>query len=310
MVDINQRPLQSVSVVMNCYNGAKHLREAIDSVYAQTYENWEIIFWDNASTDTSAEIAKTYDSKLRYFRGEKTIPLGAARSKALEQCNGQYIAFLDVDDLWLPQKLEVQVQEMQENPESIVCYSDGYDMYDEEKSPKKFSSYPNVKIFEGDVFNKLIISNFINWQTVLINKELAVGNLYFNEELNFAEDHELLLRLSLQGKVSFSPEPLIYYRLHENNMSHDISMIIRESKLIYHIFRKEISIRGININKARARLYGTVVMKAIRNREDYRQYSNYLLQYPNFQNIIVFVLIKLRMVFLFNIMLRGYPTKA
>ena len=102
--------MPTVSVIMNCFNGEKYLREAIDSVYAQTYKNWEIIFWDNASTDNSAEIAKSYDEKLRYFRGEKTVPLYAARNLALKQAKGKYIAFLDCDDYWLPQKLERQVE--------------------------------------------------------------------------------------------------------------------------------------------------------------------------------------------------------
>ena len=79
----NNQPL--VCVIMNCYNGEKYLREAIDSVYAQSYKNWEIIFWDNLSTDSSAKIAKSYDSKLRYFVGQETIPLGAARNKALSK---------------------------------------------------------------------------------------------------------------------------------------------------------------------------------------------------------------------------------
>ena len=99
-----------VSILMNCYNGEKYLREAIDSVYAQTYENWEIIFWDNASTDNSEKIAQSYGSKLRYFKGSKTITLGAARNKAIEQCNGDLIAFLDVDDFWLPNKLMAQIR--------------------------------------------------------------------------------------------------------------------------------------------------------------------------------------------------------
>ena len=84
----------------------------------------------------------------------------------------------------------------------------------------------------------MIILNFINWQTVLINKKLAGDNLYFNETLTFAEDHEILLRLSLLGDVTFSPEPLIYYRIHENNMSRDYELILDESEKIFHIFRK------------------------------------------------------------------------
>ena len=90
---------------MNCYNGEKYLREAIDSIYAQIYENWEIIFWDNNSIDNSAEIAKTHDNKLKYFKGNHTVPLGAARKKAFEKASGEWIGFLDTDDYWYFQKL-------------------------------------------------------------------------------------------------------------------------------------------------------------------------------------------------------------
>ena len=113
----------TVSVIMNCLNCSKYLREAIDSVYAQTYKNWEIIFWDNASTDNSAEIAKSYDEKLRYFRGEKTVPLYAARNLALKQAKGKYIAFLDCDDYWLPQKLERQVEIFESDKNIGLVYS-------------------------------------------------------------------------------------------------------------------------------------------------------------------------------------------
>ena len=75
-----------VSVIMNCLNGEKYLREAIETVYAQTYSNWEIIFWDNASSDGSAAVAQSYrDGRLRYFRGDTTVPLGHARNLAIQQ---------------------------------------------------------------------------------------------------------------------------------------------------------------------------------------------------------------------------------
>ena len=284
-----------VSVVMNCYNGEKYLREAIDSVYAQTYQNWEIIFWDNKSQDRSAEIAKSYDSKLHYFKGENTITLGAARNKALEKCNGDYITFLDVDDLWMSGKLEIQMQTMKNKPNSILYYSDGYNLYDEQKTKKKFSSHPNVNFYDGAIFNKLILLNFINWQTVLINKSLANDDLYFNETLTFAEDYEILLRLSLLGDVTFSPEPLIYYRTHEKNMSRDYELILDESEKIFKLFNKEIVERGINIDKAKSRIYGSIVLKLINANGDYKKYTKYLLKYPNFQNLIVYLLIKLHL---------------
>ena len=95
---------------MNCFNGEKHLREAIKSVINQTYQNWEIIFWDNVSVDRSSKIIKSYDDlRIKYFLAKKNIPLGGARNKAIQKCNGDFIAFLDVDDLWFPEKLSLQI---------------------------------------------------------------------------------------------------------------------------------------------------------------------------------------------------------
>ena len=97
-----------VSVVMNCYNGEKFLKEALDSVYSQTYQNWEIIFWDNCSTDNSRCIAGSFDLRLKYYKSSEIINLGAARKSAVEKCSGVFIAFLDVDDKWFSKKLEIQ----------------------------------------------------------------------------------------------------------------------------------------------------------------------------------------------------------
>ena len=84
-----------VSVIMNCYNGDRFLRKAIDSVYCQTYDNWEIIFWDNASTDSSTAIAKSYDKKIKYFKSFETTLLGEARVKATEKAKGDYFKSLN-----------------------------------------------------------------------------------------------------------------------------------------------------------------------------------------------------------------------
>jgi len=88
--------MPKISVIMNCYNGARFVKEAIDSVYAQTFKDWEIVFWDNASTDGTAEIARSYDSRLRYFRAERNTPLGRARNLAMERATGDWIAFVSV----------------------------------------------------------------------------------------------------------------------------------------------------------------------------------------------------------------------
>ena len=100
-----------VSVIINCFNGEEFLREAIDSVLAQTYTHWEIIFWDNQSTDATAEIVKSYtDSRIRYYYAPNHTPLGEARNLAVEKTKGEYINFLDADDIWMPNKLEEQIK--------------------------------------------------------------------------------------------------------------------------------------------------------------------------------------------------------
>ena len=100
-----------VSIIINCFNGEEYLREALESVISQTYKNWEIIFWDNQSTDKSAEIFKSYqDSRLKYYLASShTKILYEARNYALKKATGDFIAFLDADDYWLPDKLEKQI---------------------------------------------------------------------------------------------------------------------------------------------------------------------------------------------------------
>ena len=99
-----------VSVIMNVRNGAANLSEAIESVLAQTFSDWELIFWDDRSTDDSARIAAGYeDARIRYFLSPEDAPLGRVRDMAIRQAQGEWLAFLDQDDLWMPDKLEKQM---------------------------------------------------------------------------------------------------------------------------------------------------------------------------------------------------------
>ena len=108
---------------MNCYNGENYIKESVNSVINQTYNNWEIIFWDNVSTDSSSKIIKSYnDPRIKYFYAEKNIPLGGARNKAIEKSNGKYLAFLDVDDLWFPEKLSLQIPLFEKNSKVGLVY--------------------------------------------------------------------------------------------------------------------------------------------------------------------------------------------
>ena len=108
---------------MNCYNGEKYLSESIKSVLSQTYQNWELIFWDNKSDDKSAEIFKIYkDKRFKYFYANEHTSLYKARNLAIEKSKGDFISFLDVDDLWANNKLELQIPYFN-NPDVGVVFS-------------------------------------------------------------------------------------------------------------------------------------------------------------------------------------------
>jgi glycosyltransferase involved in cell wall biosynthesis len=230
--------MPKVSVIMNCYNGEKYLREAIDSIYAQTFKDWEIIFWDNCSTDSSPDIAKSYDSRLRYFRAETFTSLGIARNKAVGQAEGEYIAFLDCDDLWLPGKLELQMPLFEKDRDTILIYSN-YLIRDLLINREYAAFNPPKDFHSGMITRYLCKKNFIGFQTVIIRKDaLQRLDTVFDNGLMYATDFDLYLRLSLQGKFDFTPETLVAYRKHKSNftyskrhiIAHDFSYLLEKYK--------------------------------------------------------------------------------
>ncbi len=116
-------PLDSplVSIIINCFNGEKYLKETLVSVLNQSYKNWEIIFWDNQSIDKSKSIFNSFsDKRFKYFYAEQHTPLYKARNLAIEKSNGELIAFIDTDDLWEKNKLELQVSLFANSKISLV----------------------------------------------------------------------------------------------------------------------------------------------------------------------------------------------
>jgi glycosyltransferase involved in cell wall biosynthesis len=206
-----------VSVIMNCFNGAEYLREAIDSVYSQTFSNWEIIFWDNASNDDSPKIARSYDSKLRYFRGEKTVPIGEARNYALQKTRGQYIAFLDCDDLWYPSKLEKQVPFFKNNPEVGVVYSDCNII--DENGQITMQDIMNGQFYEGNVFEHMFKNMIVPaWPTVVMRKS-SIDDVGMFANYSRADDLDILLKIAYVSSFAAAKETLASYRVNSNQLS-------------------------------------------------------------------------------------------
>ena len=208
-----------VSVVVNCYNGEKYLKEALDSIYAQTYQNWEIIFWDNASTDRTAEIAKSYDKKLKYYRSLKTTILGEARVQATKRAKGKYLAFLDSDDLWLPDKLKKQVSLFSEGLNEIGFVYGRTRISFSENSQSGFIIREGERLPEGDLFEKMANEDFVVFSSVMVDREKFFKCGGFPAHFLNSTDFYILMRLAKNYKCLAEQDLCSVYRLHKTNLS-------------------------------------------------------------------------------------------
>ncbi len=200
---------------MNCYNSARYLAAAIDSVYAQTFTDWEIIFFDNCSTDESPKIAQSRDARLKYFRNAETVPLGAARNLAMARAAGEYIAFLDCDDLWCPEKLARQVSAMEADPKAMMVYSDALFFYDQGRS---FRLYPRGNAPRGDIFRSLLRRYVLPMPTVMVRRDaLQQAGEWFDGRFHMVEDADLFMRIAFLGPVAYVDQVLAKRRMHDES---------------------------------------------------------------------------------------------
>jgi glycosyltransferase involved in cell wall biosynthesis len=118
-----------VSIIMTCYNGKYFLKEAIQSILDQTYQNWELIFYDNCSDDGSGQLVSQYqDSRIRCFKSKKLVNLGTIRKLSLQKCQGSFVSFLDVDDYWSKFKLQKQIEKFESDSNLDIVYSNYYEV--------------------------------------------------------------------------------------------------------------------------------------------------------------------------------------
>ena len=211
-----------VSVIMNCHNGERFLNEAIESIYSQTYENWEIIFWDNASTDSSAKIAHSYDDKIRYFLSSKKTPLGEARNLALNKASGKYIVFLDCDDLYFPKKIEKQVRLMEEN-KYVMCYGSGVTINENGDEIKRIEA----KNHSGYVFDSLLIHYEVGMQSVMLLKSYLIENdLEFDINFSYGPDYNLFMLIASQKPIGLIKDFIVRDRVVKNSLQYSKESIV------------------------------------------------------------------------------------
>ncbi len=211
---------------MSCHNGEKYLMEAILSVINQSYKNWELIFWDNFSSDNSAKIIKNFkDKRIKYFRSKKKTNLAIARNNAILKSNGEFICFLDTDDYWLKNKLKIQIKIIKSNNLISVVFCKYFILNDKlnKLSKHSFMDVTNYNKLAGLIFPQLL-NKYIDGKpllgplTIMIKKKI-LDKIAFDIKLHVFADFDLFLNLSLTKNFQGINDYLAVYRLHDSNES-------------------------------------------------------------------------------------------
>ncbi len=203
-----------VSIIIPSYNAEKYVREAVDSALAQTHKGTEVVVVDDGSTDNTREVLRPYTEagRIKYVH-QANKGLAGARNAGIESSSGDYVAFLDADDIFLPDKVEEQVGALEANKDYGVCYSDLLHFDNSGKLYHHRYKYPS-----GEIFEPLLHKQFINPLTVMARREIFEKYGYFDESLRRSEDWDMWLRLAHAGvKFYFLDKPLAKYRIQNND---------------------------------------------------------------------------------------------
>ncbi len=201
-----------VSIIMPSYNTAKFISETITSVLAQTYPNWELIIVDDCSTDDTDAVIRPYlaDDRIRYIKNEKNSGAAVSRNRALREAKGKWIAFLDSDDLWLPEKLEKQIAFMEKNRYAFT--------YTDYRIRLNGTWLPYI--YTGpSVVNRRKMYNYCYFSTITVMYDREKIGLVQIEDLRKNNDYAMWLQIIEKSNCYRFPECLSYYIKHENSVS-------------------------------------------------------------------------------------------
>jgi glycosyltransferase involved in cell wall biosynthesis len=242
----NQEVAGLVSVIIPAYNSAEFMEPCLQSVFQQTYSYMEIIVVDDGSKDRTRQVLEPYiaEGKIKYLYQQNGGP-AAARNLALKHASGEFIAFQDSDDLWIPEKLEKQIAILRRNEDVGMVYSDsewfGEQWEQQRKTSKKVRNHDLRKaeyFRRGKIFNVLLEYNFISTMSVLVRSRVLKQVGSFREQIcghrfSYGEDFELWLRIARVCNVEFSLQPLVKKRVHPSQITADKRDGYRQLRSLY-----------------------------------------------------------------------------
>ncbi len=196
-----------ISVIIPTYNRAAFVLEAVESVYRQTFQDFELIVVDDGSTDGTSKVLKNYQNHLIY-RYQANQGVSSARNLGLQMARGKWVAFLDSDDLWLPKKLETQIRFFSQNPEAVICQTEEIWI----RNGRRVNPQKKHRKFSGDIFAPSLLLCIVSPSAVMIQRDLFNQEDGFDETLPACEDYDLWLRISSRFPVYLIDLPLVVKR--------------------------------------------------------------------------------------------------
>jgi glycosyltransferase involved in cell wall biosynthesis len=217
--------MPEVSIIIPTYNSAQYVVEAVESVLAQTWQDFEILVIDDGSTDETARVMHRYEAPVRYIR-QANGGVAVARNRGIAESRGRYVAFLDADDTWLPHKLERQMETLRQQPHYRACYS-AFTVVDVDLNPLGISRRQRRELTLEDLLTRGNIIGSIC--TVVCERALfdLVGG--FDPALSQCADWDMWVRLAAQTEFLYVDEPLVTYRQHGSNMSRNAPLLEHDS---------------------------------------------------------------------------------
>jgi glycosyltransferase involved in cell wall biosynthesis len=211
--------MPKVSVIIPTYNTVSYLAEAVESVLKQSFRDFEIVIVDDGSTDGTLDVAKQFEPQVKVLSKTNGGP-ASARNLAIKNSTGDYLAFLDSDDLWEEDKLAVQVAYLENNPQISLVYGEAL-MFGQTGNERKILR--KIGYTQEPTFKKLLFGDFIPNSTVVVRRACFDEVGAFNEDCDLigAEDFEYWLRVAHSHKLAGLARPLAFYRIREGNLMGD-----------------------------------------------------------------------------------------
>ncbi|MFQ5686787.1 MAG: glycosyltransferase family 2 protein [Candidatus Scalindua sp.] len=219
--------MPTVSVIIHTFNNEKFIAETVESVLSQTYSDYEIIVVDDGSGDGTRDALLPYMQEIRYHYKENG-GIASAKNTGISLSNAEFVAFLDHDDLWIPDKLKIQMEYFNGNPQVGLVYA----KYASFRGDKELRVKPE-KGYSGWIFKTLLSKSIVQTSTVMVKREClnAVGT--FDESFKLADEYDMFLRVAKRFQCGFVNKELTRYRVHDRNASKNDLLFDKENLRVF-----------------------------------------------------------------------------